>query len=146
MLCPHPSPCSLFQDEVTSTPAQDAESFYSDAMLVRWAPASAPRTRLPVSEALPQHGWMPAPRPAPPPLQIPTSVIDTLNDAVRSLGRQRVEALKDTMEFRRTFQHMQWEARVLATREKDAREYYKDLQLMRAMGDVRQFIEGERGN
>ena len=75
-------------------------------------------------------------------MQIPTSAIESVNSVVRQLGARRITSLKDMMAFRSTYLVMQWEERALATREEDAREFYKDLQLMRAMGDVRRFITG----
>ncbi|RYG40275.1 hypothetical protein EON68_04440, partial [archaeon] len=73
---------------------------------------------------------------------IPVDVVETVNTDIRARGERKVGILTEIKDFRRNLLYMEWERAFLTTTLADLREYYRDLQLMRAMGVVGEFIKG----
>lgn len=73
---------------------------------------------------------------------IPVDVVETVNTDIRARGERKVGILTEIKDFRRNLLYMEWERAFLTATLADLREYYRDLQLMRAMGVVGEFIKG----
>jgi hypothetical protein len=72
----------------------------------------------------------------------PADVVEAVNGDVRKLGLVKVGVLEDIKAFRKGLLYQKWEARYRQARADDEHEFHRDLQLMRAVGPVREFIMG----
>jgi hypothetical protein len=72
----------------------------------------------------------------------PADVVEAVNGDVRKLGLVKVGVLEEIKAFRKGLLYQKWEARYRQARADDEHEFHRDLQLMRAVGPVREFIMG----
>jgi len=73
---------------------------------------------------------------------IPAEAVEAVNADIVSRGRTKVGILSEIRDFRRSLLYMDWERRYLAATARDQAEFFRDVQLMRAMGPVGEFIKG----
>lgn len=73
---------------------------------------------------------------------LPAGVIESVNADIVARGKVKVDVLTEVKEFRRNLLYMDWERRYLSATAKDEAEFFRDVQLMRAMGVVGEFIKG----
>jgi hypothetical protein len=72
----------------------------------------------------------------------PADAVESINGDVRRLGQAKVDALSDMKAFRKGLLYQKWEQQYRRLRADDEHEFHRDLQLMRAVGPVREFITG----
>jgi len=72
----------------------------------------------------------------------PANAVESINGDVRKLGQAKVDALSDIKAFRKGLLYQKWEQQYRRLRADDEHEFHRDLQLMRAVGPVREFITG----
>jgi len=72
----------------------------------------------------------------------PADLVEVINSDVRKLGQVKVDSLTDIKNFRKGLIYQKWEQIYRKARADDEDEFHRDLQLMRAVGSVREFITG----
>ena len=72
----------------------------------------------------------------------PADLVEVINGDVRKLGQVKVDSLTDIKSFRKGLIYQKWEQMYRRARADDEDEFHRDLQLMRAVGSVREFITG----
>jgi hypothetical protein len=72
----------------------------------------------------------------------PADLVEVINGDVRKLGQVKVDSLTDIKTFRKGLIYQKWEQTYRRARADDEDEFHRDLQLMRAVGSVREFITG----
>jgi len=73
---------------------------------------------------------------------VPGDIIENVNKDIRKLGQIKVDHLNDIKTFKKGLRYQQWEAEYRSACTSDIHEFHRDLQLMRAVGPVKDFIVG----
>ena len=73
---------------------------------------------------------------------LPVEAVDGINAAVRALGANKIAALGGIRDARKKLLYMAWEAAYVRGSAASEDAFYRDLALMRAVGEVRFFLSG----
>jgi hypothetical protein len=87
-------------------------------------------------------GGLTAPDTATDAVLVPMDVVEGVNVTVRGLGGAKVDALSKLRDTRRQLLYMEWETAYVRATLTHAHALQRDVALMRAVGVVREFIEG----
>jgi len=75
---------------------------------------------------------------------VPIDIIEKTNSEIRSLGDERETVLNKTKDFRKIINFMKWNHELLELQENDAKEQYKDWQLLRVTNQLKLVLDGTK--